>query len=331
MPSSAPQKPRSAVWISVFLIGLLALGGGGYYFADIFFGARDSLDEAEVLIDVFPEEEGRPAPSETGSTTILLLGSDTRDGIGQTLASAEGDRSDVMMVIRISGDREHVTAMSIMRDSWVEIPGKSDNKINAALAIGGVPLTVQTVENLLDTRIDHVAVLDFDGFAAITDVLGGVTVENERAFTPVTLPEVTFPQGEITVNGEEALAYVRERMAFGSGDFQRVRNQQAYVKGLAKKVLDTNLIQDSGRIKVLFEAVSPYFARDEALTADLIIRIGGSLRNVTSQDIMFFTMPNLGTGTRGGQSVVVVDEDELEVVKLLLAEDQLQAYQPKVQ
>jgi polyisoprenyl-teichoic acid--peptidoglycan teichoic acid transferase len=74
-----------------------------------------------------------------------------------------------------------------------KFPGRSDNKINAALAIGGVPLTVQTVENLLDTRIDHVAVLDFEGFAAITDVLGGVTVNNERAFTPVTLPEVTIP------------------------------------------------------------------------------------------------------------------------------------------
>ena len=138
--------------MSVFLVGLLAVGGGGYFFADLFFGARDSLDEAEVLTDVVPEEEGRPAPSETGSTTVLLLGSDTRAGIGQTLASAEGDRSDVMLVIRISGDREHITAMSIMRDSWVEIPGRSENKINAALAIGGVPLTVQTVENLLETR-----------------------------------------------------------------------------------------------------------------------------------------------------------------------------------
>ena len=80
------------------------------------------------------------------------------------------------------------------------------------------------MENLLDTRIDHVAVLDFEGFAAITDVLGGVTVNNERAFTPVTLPEVRFPQGDVTLNGVEALAYVRERMAFASGDFQRVRN-----------------------------------------------------------------------------------------------------------
>ena len=117
-------------------------------------------------------------------------------------------------------------------------------------------------------------------------------------------------------------------MAFASGDFQRVRNQQAYVKGLAAKILDTNVIADSGRIKALFEAVSPYFARDEALTADLIIRIGGSLRNVTSEDIMFFTMPNLGTGTRGGQSVVVVDMDEVEVIKGLLQEDLLHTYQP---
>jgi LCP family protein required for cell wall assembly len=325
---ASSTKSKTGLWVSIFLVGLLAIGGGGFFFADLFFGARDSLDEAEVLTEVFPEEDQRPAPTETGSTTVLLLGSDTRGGIGEALSSAEGDRSDVMLVIRISGNREHVTAMSIMRDMWVEIPGRGENKINAALALGGVPLTVQTVENLLDTRIDHVAVLDFDGFAAITDVLGGVTVTNERAFTPRTLPQVSFPRGDVTLNGEEALAYVRERMAFASGDFQRVRNQQAYVKGLARKVLDTNVVKDSARIKPLFQAMSPYFARDEGLTADLIIRIGGSLRNVNSDDIMFFTMPNLGTGTRGGQSVVVVDFDEVEVIKGLLAEDRLQDYLP---
>lgn len=320
------RQSRTGIWLSIFLVGAIALSGVGYYFADRFFGARDSLDEAEVLTEVFPDEEGRPAPSETGSTTVLLLGSDTRGGIGQTLASAEGDRSDVMIVIRISGDREHVTAMSILRDSWVTIPGFGENKINAALALGGVPLTVQTVETLLDTRIDHVAVLDFEGFAAVTDALGGVTVLNERSFTPVTLPEVTFPQGEVTLNGEEALAFVRERMAFGSGDFQRVKNQQAYVKGLARKILDTNVITDPGRVSGVFEAVSPYFARDEALTADLIIRIGGSLRNVTSEDLVFFTMPNLGTGTAGGQSVVLVDYDKVEIIRELLFEDRVHEF-----
>lgn len=80
---ASTSQSKTGVWVSVFLVGLLALGGGGYFFADLFFGARDSLDEAEVLTDVFPEEDGRPAPSETGSTTILLLGSDTRGALGR--------------------------------------------------------------------------------------------------------------------------------------------------------------------------------------------------------------------------------------------------------
>ena len=319
-------KSRVSLWVSVVLALLLIVGGAGYYLASSFFGARASLDEAEVLTDVFPEESTRPAPSVTGSTTILLLGSDTRGSIGSSLESAGGDRSDVMMVIRISGDRTHVTGMSIMRDSWVDIPGRGENKVNAALAFGGVKLAVQTVENLLGTRIDHVAVIDFEGFKAATDALGGVKVNNERAFSSSVLSGTSFPRGEVTLNGEEALAFVRERMAFASGDFQRVRNQQVFLTGLANKMFDTNLVTDAQRVSSLFRAISPYFARDEALTADLMIGIGGSLRGVTSEDLGFFTLPSLGTGTRAGQSVVLIDFDELDVVKQLLVEDRLNEY-----
>ena len=67
-------------------------------------------------------------------------------------------------------------------------------------------------------RLSHDTVLDDECFGAITDVLGGETVNNERAFKPVTLPYRRFPQGDVTLNGEEALAYVRERMAFASGE-----------------------------------------------------------------------------------------------------------------
>ena len=126
----------------------------------------------------------------------------------------------------------------------------------------GYSLMLPVGNSPIGSRFSYDTVLDDECFVAITDVLGGVTVNNERASTPVTLPDTRFPQGDLTLNGEEALAYVRERMAFASGDFQRVRNQQAYAKGLAVKILDTNVIADSGRIKALFEAVSPYFARD---------------------------------------------------------------------
>lgn len=159
------------------------------------------------------------------------------------------------------------------------------------------------MEDLLDARIDHVAVIDFDGFQAATNALRGVTVTNERAFASSVLPGTTFPRGELTLSGEEALAFVRERRAFASGDFQRVKNQQVFLSGLAKKMFDTNLVTDAQRESSLFEAISPYFARNEALTADLMIGIGGSLRGVTFDDLGFFTLPSLGTETRGGGAV----------------------------
>ena len=84
--------------------------------------------------------------------------------------------------------------------------------------------------SLTESRFRHDTVVGDKCFAVITDVFGGVTVNNERAFTRITLPDKRFPQGDITLNGEEALAHVRQRMAFASGDFQRVRNQQAYVE-----------------------------------------------------------------------------------------------------
>ena len=82
------SRSRVAIWLSVILVILLAAGGAGYYLVSSFVGARESLDDAEVLTDVFPDESTRPAPSVTGSTTVLLLGSDTRGSIGQSLDSA---------------------------------------------------------------------------------------------------------------------------------------------------------------------------------------------------------------------------------------------------
>lgn len=82
------------------------------------------------------------------------------------------------MLAHVPADRQHVYLMSIMRDSWVEVPGHGRAKINAAYSWGGVALTTETVEQLLDIRIDHVAEIDFAGFEDMTDALGGVTVDS---------------------------------------------------------------------------------------------------------------------------------------------------------
>ena len=285
----------------------------------------ESFDESEVITESFPDDEFRPAPGVEGSVTILLLGSDTRGQV-TSLADAAGDRSDAMILVRISGDREHVTMMSIMRDSWVTIPGVGDNKINAALALGGVPLAVRTVEDVVGVRVDHVAVVDFAGFAALTDALGGVTITNQRAFTSGELPGASFPRGDITLNGDEALAYVRERSAFASGDFQRVANQQTFLKGLLATLVNRGALANPAETKRLVDSLSPFIARDPNLTSEIIVGIGNSLRGITQESVTSFTMPTAGTGTISGQSVVVVDVDELAVVSELLTADTIHHY-----
>lgn len=83
--------------------------------------------------------------------------------------------TDTVMIVQISGDRQHVSVMSIPRDSWVSIPGKYDAKINAAYSLGGPSLTIQTVEQVTGIRIDHFMIADFESFKTLTDEIGVVS------------------------------------------------------------------------------------------------------------------------------------------------------------
>jgi LCP family protein required for cell wall assembly len=310
--------------IAPIAIAAVAIGGLLYLQSSV----NDSLESSEVIDEAFPFEEGRPAPGPEGTVTFLLLGSDTREGIPEDIDDIEGQRSDAIIVARINAERDHIALISIMRDSWVDIPGYGENKINAALAFGGVALTVQTVENLLDARFDHIAVVDFEGFSALTDALGGVTVNNEKGFSPSELPEAFFPAGDIRLNGEEALAYVRDRMSFNDGDFQRVRNQQAFLKGLARGLLEDISLTNPNRVLDVVESISPYLQRDAGLTPDVITGVAGSLQGITPDDLDSFTAPTTGTGTIRGQSVVVLDDAEIKTVKQHFANDSLDEFVP---
>lgn len=285
--------------------------------------------------DVFPGEDMRPAMSSAssddetddavtaGSTNILLLGSDTRGSI-DSLDDAGGNRADTIMVVNIPADGQSVTVMSIMRDNWVAIPGHGDAKINAALAFGGVPLMVQTIEGFIDDRIDHVAIVDFEGFRALTDALGGVTVDNPVAFRGSHKGKYAFAQGEIELDGAMALSYVRERYAFPDGDYQRVRNQQAFLSGVLQQLGDGAAV-DPVRVLRLAEAVSPHIAVDDGLSMAALVDLAMRLRG-GGTSIRFFTSPTLGTGWVGDQSIVRVDWDEVEALRAAFAEDTLDDY-----
>jgi LCP family protein required for cell wall assembly len=293
--------------ISLVLIALLVAGG---YLLSL---ARSFDSGTTKLTDAFPEETLRPKKADTAkdAVNILLLGSDTRatnQGNEEFAVLPDGGRSDTMMLVHIPANREGVYVTSIMRDTWLDIPGHGKAKVNAAFAFGGVPLTVQTLEGLLDTRIDHVASIDFEGFKGLTDALGGVEINNPIGFNQNLKNGFAFPKGVQTLDGEQALAFVRERYAFTDGDYQRVRNQQLFVKAIMSTMMAKETLTDPGKVSETVKQFAPYIAVDETLDAMKVATLGSSMANVRSSDMTFFTLPNKGTGrSADGQSIVLPD------------------------
>ncbi|MFV0375105.1 LCP family protein [Microbacterium sp.] len=328
MSAPSPTRRRRWPWIVVFSVFGVLVAGAGLGAAYLWSLAAAYADNVTTLPegDVFPDGSTRPTqdPAHTEATNILLLGSDERGQTSVDDPAEIGDRrADTIMMVHIPADRDKVQVMSIMRDNWVSIPGHGEHKINAALALGGIPLLVETVESIVDVPIDHVAIIDFEGFRGLTDALGGVTVDNAQAFDA---RGHTFPAGAITLDGDDALVYVRERYAFPDGDYQRVRNQQAYVRAVLARLLDRATLTDPGRIHDTLGAIAPYLTVDEGLDAATIAGIAVTLRDMRADDVHFFTAPTLGTAMIGDQSVVLPDTDALTEVAEALRTDTVDDY-----
>jgi LCP family protein required for cell wall assembly len=325
-PSEKKRRLRIAL-IATGSVFALLLGSVGVYA----FILAQKVDGVEKIVEAFPEETLRPpvvVTEEPVAQNILLLGSDTRGSASGSLDDAEGSRSDTMMVVHISADRKNIQVMSLMRDFWMDIPGYGMAKLNAAMSYGGVPLAVQTIEGIIDSRIDHVAMVDFQGFEGITDALGGVTIDNPIAFNSSHMKGHRFEAGPIKLNGAEALAFVRERYAFQDGDYQRVRNQQAFIKAVMDKTLSRETLTNPVKISNLVSAIAPYMAVDGGLSSAYAASLGFELRDIRLDDVSFFTMPSLGTGTEGNQSIVKVNWDEVPKIQKAFDDDTLGSYMP---
>ncbi|MFJ6078676.1 LCP family protein [Pseudarthrobacter sp. NPDC092419] len=275
-------------------------------------------------------EGGTPAggPAAAGALNILVMGSDSRGATpGEALSGTNSNqRADTLMLVHIPADRSRIYAVSLMRDLWVGIPGYGTAKINAALAYGGVPLMVQTVESLFHQRIDHVAMIDFEGFKDLTDALDGVEVTITQPFVSLH-GKFTFTEGPAVLDGEHALAFVRERYAFIDGDYQRVRNQQAFVKALLAKNLSAGTLLNPFKVSEALSAISPFISVDSGLNAAALARLALELRGVGPGDLVFFTLPTTGTGTSSdGQSIVLPDWDAVAAMGQALAGDSLDTF-----
>jgi polyisoprenyl-teichoic acid--peptidoglycan teichoic acid transferase len=322
--ASTPRRRRllPAILIAVAVLLVAATGTGLLvYKAKIDRSLTENLNRGvELPAD---ESSARPPkePQETGTLNYLLLGSDSRD------PGNEGNgRSDTILMVHLNAKRNKAYIISFPRDMYVNIPGYGKNKINAAFAFGGAPLTVRTLENLTGVRMDHVALIDFEGFIRLTEDLHGVTVTNQTAFSSHGFH---YPKGKITIAGEEALWFVRERKLLPGGDLDRAENQRNVIKAIAQKGLSVRVISDPGTFINFIGNVAKYLTVDNDLSDDEIKRTAHSLR-LTGKDIELLQAPISGFASTGeGQSIDVVDTAKMAELSRAMKKDKLSEYVKK--
>ncbi len=255
------------------------------------------------------------SPDAGDALNFLVIGSDSRD------PSSDRGRSDVMVLMHVSDDRESVHLVHFPRDLFVDIPGFGQrNKLNAAYAYGGAPLLVETVQPLIGVPIDHVAIVDFQSFQAMTDAVGGVDVNVDEA-SPGFVP------GVMRMDGETGLRFVRERYALSQGDISRGERQLEFIKAIMLKSLSRETLTNPSRLSGFVDAATRNLTVDDGLEVGEMRDLAFGMRGVRGEDIQFVTAPWSGIGSDDlAGSIVLMNEGQMGVLAGHLQTDSMDDY-----
>lgn len=294
-PPATPARParsRGSRWKRILLYVVVAL-----------------LVYATALIGFFALSVNKinamPADqiADTAGSNYLLVGSDGREELTKQqqrqlhTGSTDGQRTDTIMLLHVP-TLGTPTLISIPRDSWVPIPGNGEGKINAAYALGGPQLLIQTVENTTGVHIDHYVEVGMLGVADIADSLGGVTLCPAANYDDEN-SGLNVKKGCQVMDGPTALAYVRMRYADPKGDIGRAERQQEYVKAVAAKT--ANPLTFLNPLKM--------FSVDRAAASSLTVDEG---TGVIADGRMAFAMALISAGL-GEQTAVPIESDSFWV------------------
>jgi LCP family protein required for cell wall assembly len=266
----------------------------------------------------------RPAPGPTASgpnggppVNILLLGSQTRDGqtgqfgdsnsTGSFGGTTGTDISDTSMLLHISGDRKYALVVSIPRDTMVDRPacqtrdGKGTIKaqkwamFDASMSLGGPLCAAETVEQYFHVRVDHFVRLDFNGFRKIVSYLGGVDICIPAGGVNDPFSHLNLPAGRHLVDGDEALAFVRDRHGIGDGgDLGRIEMQKMFLTSLITKIEGSGTLNDAGKLYQLANTTTSSITTDKALgSVSSLLDLADQVQGLKPHNINFITMPTV--------------------------------------
>ncbi|MFF5013384.1 LCP family protein [Streptomyces sp. NPDC001165] len=300
-----PNWRRRIKWTAITVAGVLIVTSvATYFWADS--KLHRDVDLSKVI--------DRP---ETGAgTNYLIVGSDSRKGMSAEdkkklhTGSAPGQRTDSMMILHVGDNGD--TLISLPRDSHVTIPtfkgsesGKmypspGATKLNAAYAKDGPTLLVRTVEYNTGLHIDHYVEIGFPGFAKIVDAVGGVEINIDKGFKD-KYSGADFKAGKQTLNGEQALAFVRTRHAFAASDLQRTKNQQKFLSALAHQVATPSTVLNPFKFYPTMGAGLDALTVDKDMSLWDLASMFWAMKSVSGGDGTSMNMPV--SGSIGGDLV----------------------------
>ena len=288
---------RTVMWTSASLALLLVLGVGTAY--AYYHSLRSGMVQHDI--EALLGDEERPDKI-SDAVNILFIGSDGYEEDSPAYSTEfEGERSDSLMLAHISPDNR-VSVVSFPRDSLVQLPqcdayGQTEGTygyfgmINAAMYHGGPPCVVRTIETLTDIRVDHFVHLSFASFRDVVNAIGGVDMcipepmEDRRS-------KLSLDAGDQTLDGDQALSFVRARYDIGDGgDMGRIDRQQMFLAALADQVTSSDVLSSPSKLNGILQAVAQHSATDRELSLDRMLSIAVTMADVDLSDIAFHTVP----------------------------------------
>ena len=305
---------------------------------------NSKLDNIQRVKDDVIQKGERPPKKQTEAVNILLMGADNpnqledKPTVGELLSDGTWDpgayRSDTVMVLHVPADRKAAYVVSVPRDSYVTIyDGEGNphgkNKVNEAFSEYGPFGTWRTIENLSGLRMDHMAIIDFEGFRDLTSAVGGVDV-----YVPEEVydykQDVTWKKGWNHLEGNLALKYVRTRHGLSNGDFDRVARQQNFLRSLMSEVLADDTIGNPLKFTDTLEAITRNLTVDESWQTGSIRSLAFSMRGLDSKKVKFLTLPlDHYENVPAAGSVNVIDAKQSKQLWKAVSDDKLGPYLKK--
>lgn len=310
MPTSTTRRLTRAV-LAVFSALLLLMTVVGAGVSVVMNQLQGNITAVDISDQIGPVSDQPIATvnQETGTyepLNIVLMGSDSRSGkgnggFGSVDKFGTAQRSDTVIVLHISGDRQSAIGVSIPRDTIINLPACKQNgkkvggysaRFNQAIEIGGPGCTIKAIKEMSGLDISNFMLVDFGGFKRIVDAIGGVEICLAAAVDD-PLSGLKLDKGKHLVQGDEALAFVRVRHGIGDGsDTSRIRRQQAFISSMMKKVLSAGtLLNPASLLGVLNAATKSLTADPQLANINNLKDLAVSLKDLKPANVTFVTVP----------------------------------------